>query len=305
MKAIRIHHYGSSDQIKVEEAPRPRLSAGQVLLRIRDAGVNPVDWKIREGIYQERMPRELPLTLGQDVAGEVVELGESVSAFHLGDPVFGFAAGAYAEFAAAEQGEIALKPRLTDYDAASALPTASLTAWQAVMDLARLSEGQLALIHGAAGGVGSFAVQLAVWRGARVVATASARDADYLRGLGVERVIDYKTERFERLIRGADAVIDLVGRETLERSYDVLKPGGVLVSTVGPTDDVRARAARIAAVTMAMRRDGAQLARIADLVDQKTLKPRLDQVLPLTDARIAQDLSQSGETHGKIVLHVA
>jgi len=305
MKAIRIHQYGHSDQIQLEEAPRPRIGAGQVLLRIRDAGVNPVDWKIREGLYRERMPRELPLTLGQDVAGEIVELGERVTRFHAGDPVFGFASGAYAELAAADESDLALKPRLMDYDEASALPTASLTAWQAVMELAGLQEGQLALIHGAAGGVGSFAVQLAVWRGVRVVATASRRDAEYLLRLGVERVIDYKTERFDRLVRGVDAVIDLVGRDVLERSYDVLKPGGKLVSTVGPTDEAKAAAAGVTAVTMAMRRDGAQLARIAQLVDQKTLRPRLDQILPLTDARIAQELSQSGETRGKIVLHVA
>lgn len=305
MKAIRIHQYGHSDQIMIEDAPRPRIGAGQALLRIRDAGVNPVDWKIREGLYRERMPRELPLTLGQDVAGEIVEVGEGVTRFHVGDPVFGFASGAYAEFAAADERELALKPRLMDYDEASALPTASLTAWQAVMELAGLAEGQLALIHGAAGGVGSFAVQLAVWRGARVVATASRRDAEYLLRLGVERVIDYKTERFDRLVRGADAVIDLVGRDVLERSYDVLKPGGKLVSTVGPTDEAKAGAAGVEALTMAMRRDGAQLGRIAELVDQKTLRPRVDQILPLTDARIAQELSQSGETRGKIVLHVA
>lgn len=305
MKAIRIHRYGHSDEIKIEETPRPQVGATQVLLRIRDAGVNPVDWKIREGLYRERMPRDLPLTLGQDVAGEVVELGERVTRFKKGDPVFGFAAGAYAEFAPAEEAELAPKPRVLDYDAACALPTPSLTAWQAVMELARLEEGQLVLIHGAAGGVGSLASQLAVWRGARVVANAASRDADYLRGLGVERVLDYKTEPFERLVRGADVVIDLVGGDTLERSYEVLKPEGIVVSTLGPIDEAKAKAAGVRAVAMGMRRDGSQLSRIADLVDMNALKPRLDQILPLTDARIAQDLSQSGETRGKIVLHVA
>ena len=298
MKAIRIHAYGHSDQIHIEEAESPAVGSHDVLLRIRDAGVNPVDWKIREGVLRDFLPTTLPLTLGQDVAGEIVELGTEVFGFRVGDPVFGFASGAYAEYAAAKASEIALKPRRLDFDESAALPTAALTAWQLVMDFAKLVEGQSVLIHGAAGGVGGFAVQLARWRGARVIATASRRDADYLQSLGVERVIDYKTEEFENFVRGADAVIDLVGGDTLDRSYAVVKEGGVIVSTVGPADGVRARA-------MMMRRDGEQLARLADLVDQNILRPRVDQILPLTDAAIAQDLSQTGRTNGKIVLHVA
>lgn len=304
MKAIRIHAYGHSDKLKLEETPRPVIGRGEVLIQIRDAGVNPVDWKIREGFLKDYIPSELPLTVGQDVAGVIAEAGPDVKGFKKGDEVFGFGLGSYAEFAAARPSELAHKPHSTDFETAAAIPTAGLTAWQAVVELARVTAGQRVLIHGGAGGVGSFAVQIARLRGARVAATASARDLRELEEMGVKPVIDYRAERFEKLIKDADAVIDLVGGDTLKRSYQVLRKGGVLVTTVGPADPGRAKDAGIRAIAMMMRRDGAGLAEIARLIDDGALKPRLDAVLALSEARKAQDLSQKGKSHGKIVLRV-
>jgi len=305
MKAVRIHSYGNADQLKVEEAPKPEIAKDEVLVKIYDAGINPVDWKIRAGYLKSVMPKKFPLTLGQDIAGTVAEVGADVNQFKPGDEVFGSATGAYAEYAAAKASELAHKPRSVDFAAAAAIPTAGLTAWQIVIDTIQVSTGQSVLIHGAAGGVGSFAVQLAKWRGARVFATASPEDADYLKSLGAEQVINYKAERFEDKVKDVDAVIDLVGGETLQRSYQVVRPGGWLVTTVAPVDEGEARKRGIRAMPFFVKGNGSELAQIAQLVDQGILKPRVDKVLPLSEARRAQELTESGQSHGKIVLQVA
>jgi NADPH:quinone reductase-like Zn-dependent oxidoreductase len=307
MKSIRIHSYGDSGEMKVEEAARPQIGDGEgdVLVKVLAAGVNPIDWKIREGYMKEFMPKSFPLTLGQDLAGEVAEVGKNAGQFETGDAVFGFGSGSYAEYAAARTNEIALKPKSVDFATAASIPTAGLTAWQALIDVAHVSLGQTVLIHGAAGGVGSFAVQIARWRGARVVATASSNDAAYLKSLGVEQVIDYQTERFEARAGNPDIVLDLIGGETLNRSYRVVKKGGIIVTTVGQPDETMAREEGARVVRIMMKRDGSELAQIAQLVDQGILKPRVDRVLPMTDAKRAHDLNQSGQTHGKIVLRVA
>ncbi|HSM85293.1 MAG TPA: NADP-dependent oxidoreductase, partial [Candidatus Limnocylindrales bacterium] len=231
MKSIRIHSYGDSGEMKVEDSVRPRPNDEEVLVRIRAAGVNPVDWKIRAGQMRQFIPKSFPFTLGQDLAGEITETGKNVTQFKAGDEVFGFGSGSYAEYAVARQNEIALKPRSVDFTTAAAIPTACLTAYQALVDVAEVAKGQSVLIHGAAGGVGSFAVQIARWKGARVVATAAAEDASYLKGLGVEQVIDYQSERFEDRAGNPDIVIDLIGGDTLNRSYSIVKKGGIIVST--------------------------------------------------------------------------
>lgn len=303
MKAIRIHSYGDSEQLSVEDVPKPEVASGKLLVRVRDAGVNPVDWKKREG-YMKGVSAHFPMTLGQDFAGEVVEVGESVRGFAPGDRVFGFASGAYAEYALVSPDRIARLPESIDFETAASIPTAGLTAWQALTDAARLTENQTILIQGAAGGVGSFAVQMAIWKGARVIATAAAEDRDYLLSLGVERVIDYKTENFEDDVEDIDAVLDLVGGLTLQRSYQVLKSRGVLVTTVGPVNQDEARWYDIEVIQFVMTPDAEGLAQIADLVDRDIVKPRVSHVMGLEEARIAQDLNQAGQSHGKIILRV-
>ncbi len=305
MKSIRIHSYGDSGEMKVEESARPQIGDGEVLVKVLAAGVNPVDWKIREGYMKQFMPKSFPFTLGQDLAGVVAEVGKNAGQFKTGDEGFGFGSGSYAEHAAARASDISLKPKAVDFATAASIPTAGLTSWQALIDVAHVSPGQTALIHGAAGGVGSFAVQIAKWKGARVVATASADDAAYLKSLGVEQVIDYRKERFEDRAGNPDAVLDLIGGETLDRSYRAVKKGGIIVSTVGQPDQAKAREAGIRATHIVRKSDGSELAQLAQLVDQGILKPRVDRVLPMADAKRAHDLNQSGQSHGKIVLRVA
>jgi NADPH:quinone reductase-like Zn-dependent oxidoreductase len=305
MKVIRIHSYGNSDQIKIEDVPRPSVQDDEVLVKIRDAGVNPVDWKIREGYLKEYIPAKFPLTLGQDFSGEVVETGKNVREFKKGDEVFGFARGAYAEYALTKPGKIARKPKSIDFVAAASIPTAGLTAWQIIEDVAQVMKDQRALVHGGAGGVGSFAVQLARLKTAHVIATASSKDKEYLKSLGVERTIDYKTENFEKLLKDVDVVVDLVGGETLERSYDVLTPGGILITTIGSIDEDLAKRKGIRSVEFFMKQEATGLAQLAALIEHGSVKPRISEVLPLDSAKQAQDLNQSGKSHGKLVLKVA
>lgn len=305
MKAVRIHQYGDANTLQLEEVPRLSVGDDQILVRIRDAGVNPVDWKIRRGDLKDAMPASFPLPMGQDFAGEVAEAGKSVQQFHIGDRVFGFAHGSYAEYAVAPVATVARMPDTMDFATAAALPTAGLTALQLVRDVVAARPGITLLIQGAAGGVGSFATQIAIHLGARVFGTAAGTDIGYLRSLHVKDAIDYQQERFEDKVHEVDAVIDLVGGATLDRSYAVVKPGGVLVSTVHPVDQARAKQRGIRAVHLFMTRNAADLAELARLVEQGVVKPRVAQTVSLADARKAQELSETGRTHGKVILKVA
>ena len=293
MKAARIHEFGHSDRIRIEDIAMPAQGPADVLVRIDAAGVNPVDWKIREGA---RFKRDLPFTLGQDFAGQVIAIGEAVRDVEAGESVYGFANGAYAEYAVVSPDAIASKPISADDATAAGLPTPGLTALQAVRAIDP-KRGETVLIHGAAGGVGSLATQLCLARGTRVVATASARDAAYLEGLGVAQVIDYKTQQFEDEIRDLDAVIDLVGGETQRRTLAILKPTGRLVSTVGLVDQARG-------IALMMKRSPADLRELARLVDAGTIKPRPTRVLPLDEASVAQDMNQEHKTSDKLILDV-
>jgi NADPH:quinone reductase-like Zn-dependent oxidoreductase len=211
MKAVRIHAYGHSDQMKLEDLPRPPIRSDEALVRIRAAGVNPVDWKIREGQLKNVFRSSFPLTLGQDFAGDILEAGAYLRGFKAGDQVFGFASGTYAEFATLTAPELVRMPGSVDYVTAASMPTAGLTAYQLIFDVVKAAKNLRVLIHGAAGGVGSFAVQLARSRNARVFATASAQDVAYLKSIGAEQVVDYQSERFENRLQDMDAVVDLVG----------------------------------------------------------------------------------------------
>jgi NADPH:quinone reductase-like Zn-dependent oxidoreductase len=305
MKAIRIHQFGDAGTLKLEEVPRVSISDDQILVRVHDAGVNPIDWKIRKGYLKAVMPPSFPLTIGQDFAGEVAEHGKAAKRFATGDRVFGFANGAYAEFAAAPESTVAKMPKSMDFITAAALPTAGLTALQIIRDAVGARPGMTILIHGAAGGVGSFASQIAKNIGARVTGTASNDDIEYLKSIGVDTIIDYKKERFEDRVRELDAVVDLVGGDTLTRSFAVVKRGGVLVSTVQPVDESAAKRTGIRAVHIVMQRNAKDLVDLAGLVEKGAVTPRLAQTLSLSEARQAQELSETGKTRGKVILKVA
>jgi|HubBroStandDraft_6_1064221.scaffolds.fasta_scaffold64185_3 NADPH:quinone reductase-like Zn-dependent oxidoreductase len=305
MKAARIHAYGHSDRVEIEDIAQPTQSSDDVLVRIRAAGINPVDWKIREGYLAKGAPRSFPFTLGQDFCGEVLAIGADVTDVECGDEVYGFANGAYAENAVVAPTMIASKPRTVDDATAAGLPTPGLTALQIVANHVDPRQGQTILIHGAAGGVGAIATQLCIAKGARVVATASSRDSSYLTSLGVARVIDYATERFEDEVSNVDAVIDLVGGETLARSLPVIRDGGVLVTSVGAIDDAETARRKIRGTRLVMQKKRLDLVELARLVDLGVIKPRRGRVLSLADAARAQDMIQAGQTTEKLVLSIS
>jgi len=308
MKAVRIHNYGGPEALRYEDVPRPQPGTGEVLIRIHAAGVNPVDWKIREGYLKDILPCSLPLIPGWDVSGVVEKAGPGVSRLKDGDEVYGMPDisrdGAYAEYMVARESDIALKPKSLHHTHAAGVPMGALTAWQAMFDTAQLRAGQRVLIHAGTGGVGHFAVQLAKWKGANVIATASTRNQELLRELGADEPIDYTTQRFEDVAQDVDVVLDTMGGETQERSWKVLKKGGILVSLTEPPSAEKAQAHGLRATFHSSHPSSAQLAEIAALIDSGKLKPLIDRIVPLSEARRAQELSQSGRTRGKIVLRV-
>jgi NADPH:quinone reductase-like Zn-dependent oxidoreductase len=304
IKAVRIAQYGGSEQLKYEEAPLPEIGPGKVLAKVRYAGVNPIDWKIREGYMKQLRPASFPLTLGQDFAGEIVTGGGESGRFRTGERVFGFGDGTYAEFAAAAITLIAAIPEKIDFAVAAALPTAGVTALQAIRDYVQPKPGTRILIHGAAGSVGSLATQIAKRWGAQVIGTGSGEDIVYLRSLGHVQVVDYKHERFET-VGQVDAVLDLVGGETATRSFAVVKKGGVMVSTAGGANAELAAQAGIRGVNMVSKGNTADLSELAGLVERGDLKPRMGEVFRLEQAREAQDASQQGRATGKILLKIA
>ena len=245
MQAVRFHTYGGPEVLVLEETPRPRLGAGEVLVRVYAAGVNPLDWKVRAGHVKAWLPHRLPLIPGWDASGVVEEAAPDVTDFKEGEAVYGMLDfkrdGAYAAYVATQSSNLALRPRTIDATQAGAVPLASLTAWQSLFEVADLKSGQTVLIHAAAGGVGHFAVQFAKWKGARVIGTASAENADFLKGLGADEVIDYPTTRFEEVVHNVDVVLDTIGGDTQERSWQVLRKGGILVATLGISSQEAAR----------------------------------------------------------------
>jgi NADPH:quinone reductase-like Zn-dependent oxidoreductase len=304
IKTVRITQYGGSEQLEYEDAPLPQIGPDHVLAKVRYAGVNPVDWKIREGNMKQVFSVTFPLTVGHDFAGEIVKAGDDSGPFRTGERVFGFGEGSYAEFTAAAIMDIAAIPEKIDFAVAAALPTAGLTALQAIRDYVQPKPGIRILIHGAAGSVGSFATQIAKASGAQVIGTASGQDVVYLRTLGHVQVVDYMQERFEA-VGQVDAVLDLIGGETATRSYAVVKKGGVMISTVWAADAELAARAGIRCVNVAMKRSAADLAELAGLVERGDVKPRMGEVFPLDQAREAQIASQQGRAKGKILLRVA
>jgi NADPH:quinone reductase-like Zn-dependent oxidoreductase len=308
MNAIRIHSYGGPEVLLYEEVPRPHVRKGEVLIRVHAAGVNPLDWKVRAGELKKVIEHKLPLIPGWDVSGVVEEVGTAVSQFKKGDEVFAMADpthdGAYAEYIAVREATLAMKPKSLHHVRAAATPVSALTAWRSLFDLGHLQFGQRTLIHGGSGGVGHFAVQLAKWKGAYVIATASTKNQELLRKLRADETIDYTSQKFENVVHNVDIVLDTIGGETQERSWRVLKKGGALISLVRPPSDQKARQFGVRGIMCKVRADGAQLSKIAKLVDSAKLKPTIDRVLPLREARRAHELTQNGHIRGKIVLRV-
>jgi NADPH:quinone reductase-like Zn-dependent oxidoreductase len=307
MRAARIHNFGPPDVIVIDDLPRPIPAQGQLLVRVAAAGVGPWDALIRE--HKSVVNTPLPLILGADLSGVVEEVGPGVLDFKVGDPVYGANnpnfCGAYTDYALAFANMVARKPAgLTDVEAAS-VPVVAVTAWQMLFDYAQAKAGQTVLIHGGAGSVGAYAVQLASRADLRVIATASAADASFVQSLGAGRVLDYRGTKFEDEISAVDIVIDTVGGDTRERSVKVLKPGGILVSVVSPfpktPDALGVRAAFfIVAVTTV------RLNALAELFDQRKLAPSVGTVLPLEQVRTAHEmLAGAPHKRGKIVLAVA
>lgn len=309
MKAVRIHKYGGPEVLQSEDLPRPQVSAAtEVLVRVHAAGVNPVDSAIRRGLVKEIFPVSLPWIPGSDVSGVIEEVGPDVTRFKKGDEVFALLnpakGGAYAEYVVVSESELALKPKSLHHIRAAAVPVAAVTAWNALFETAQLQSGQRVLIHGGAGGVGHFAVQLAKRKGTHVIATASAKNHELVYELGADEVIDYQAQKFEDVARKIDIVLDSIGGDTQERSWKVLKKGGVLVSIVQPPSGEKARSVGARGAMVQSRPDGAKLAEIAKIIDSGQLAPVINRILPLSEARRAQELSQSGHMHGKIVLRV-
>src|SRR5438552_10859432 len=234
MRAVQVHHYGGPEQLKLEEKPRPQPQTGEVLVRVYAAGVNPIDWKIRQGLMKESRPVTFPYTPGIEVAGLVEDIGPTETTFEIGQAVFGqIAEGAYAEFLTVPVEALALKPKTLNFVEAATVPVGATTAWRALFDNGRLTSGQRVLIQGAAGGVGLFAVQLAKWKGAQVICTASTANLDFVRSLGADTVVDYTTTPVESVVQDVDLVLDGVGGETLLSSLATIRHGGTLISLAG------------------------------------------------------------------------
>ena len=309
MKAIVIHQYGGPDVLKYEDVPRPEPKDDQLLVRVIAAGVNPVDGMIRSGMFAKGGNGAFPMILGGDIAGIIEKIGSKITKFKAGDPVFAYVSldnnGGYAQYALTTEHETAPKPKSLTYVQAAAVPIVALTAWQALVDTAKLSAGQTVLIHGGSGGVGSFAIQIAKSRGAKVIATASTANQDLLKELGADVAIDYTKQEFEDIAKDVDVVLDSIGKDTLARSYGVVKKGGIIVSLVARLDQSELEKRGIRGTALSVEPHSEELAKIGELIDEKRIKVIVSQTFPLSEAMKAQEQVATGHTRGKIVLKVA
>jgi len=308
MKAIRFHQYGGLDVLQYEDVPRPEPQPGEVLIQVRAASINPFDLAVREGWLASMIPLQLPAICGVDVAGRVIAMGLGVNDFSLGQDVYGFLSsygGAYAQYATVASETLAPHPQTLDSVQAASVPLAATAAWQALFDVGAVKEGQTVLVHGGAGGVGTFAVQLAKLRGAHVLATTSGQNVEYVKQLGADQVIDYTTTLFETVAHSVDIVLDLIGGETQQRSWGVLKAGGILVSLLEPPSQEEAARYGVRAAFLGAQPTTGLLKELAHLLDTGQIKPHVGKAFPLEQARQAHELKRSGHTPGKIVLKIA
>src|SRR6185437_9124189 len=304
MKAVRIHKYGGLETLVYENAPVPEVGPSEVFIKVYAAGVNPVDWKIREGHMKDIISYQFPLILGLDMAGVIVKVGSLVTRFKAGDAVFVrpdiSQNGCYAEYAVAKASDVAFAPASIPLSQAAGIPLASQTAWMGLFDIGNLKRDQKVLIHGASGGVGIFAIQLAKIAGAYVAATTSTPNKELIKSLGADEIIDYQKEDFSTL-KDFDLVFDTIGGETQTRSWQILNKDGVLVSTVGINKDEATKNGKVGKSFMTTS-NGARLQEIAGLIDKRMLRVVIDKKFPITQVKEAHELSQSGKTRGKIIL---
>lgn len=308
MKAVRIHAYGGQEVLTLEEAPMPQLGNTDVLVRVVASSVNPVDWKVRAGYTKAVLPYSFPVILGWDVSGIVDAVGKDVTQFNIGDAVYSrpniLRDGTYAEFIAIDENELAFKPTTISHACAASLPLAGITAWDVLVKTADIKAGDRVLIHAGSGGVGSLAVQLAKAYGAYVVATTSTKNIPLVHSLGADQVIDYRNQEFEHIVHDMDIVFDTIGGDVQEKSWTVLKQGGILVSVVNPPPSEAASAHSVRSAFVFIGPDAAVLKELAGLVDAGKIRPIIAAEFALEDIAKAHALSESGRAVGKIVLHV-
>jgi NADPH:quinone reductase-like Zn-dependent oxidoreductase len=332
MKALFIDRYGKGDGARIGERPEPELRDNDVLVQVHGAGVNPLDSKIRDGEFKLILPYRLPLVLGNEAAGTLVRVGPKVKRFKPGDEVYARPdkdrIGTFAELIAMYEGDVALKPKDLSMEEAAAIPLVGLTAWQALIEKANLKKGQKVLIHAGSGGVGTFAIQLAKYIGATVATTTSTANVDLVKRLGADVVVDYKRQDFEKVLSGYDVVLNSLGKDTLEKSLRVLKPGGKLISISGPPDPefareqgsnwflrlvmhllsrgIRKKARRhgVSYSFLFMRASGDQLREITALMDSGIIRPVVDRIFPFSSTEEALAYVETGRAKGKVVVKV-
>lgn len=309
MKAMVIHEFGGPGVMKYEDAPKPEPKDDEILVRVMAAGINPVDSYVRQGMFGKRGLDNRPAIIGYDIAGVIEKTGANAKKFKAGDAVYSYLSvmrgGGYAEFAIAKESETALKPRNINFALAAAVPLAATTAWQSLIDEAKLSAGQTVLIHGGSGGVGSFAIQIAKARGAKVIATASTEHQGLLRALGVDQAIDYTTTKFEDAVKDVDLVLNCVRADALGRSYGMVKKGGMIVSITDEPDQTQCAQRGIRCSRLGAHPDARVLEELTKLIEANKLKPIVSQIFGLADASKAHQQIETHHTLGKIVLKVA
>lgn len=309
MKAIVIHEYGGPGVLKYENASRPEPKEDEILIRVMAASVNPVDVAIRSGKYAKYFHTKLPLILGMDAAGIVEKIGAGITKFKTGDPVYAFFTlaneGGYAQFVIAKENEVSAKPKSLTYEEAAAVPAVGSTAWQALIETAKLTPGQTLLIHGGSGGVGHCAIQIAKAKGARVIATASTANQEFLKKVGADQAIDYTTTKFENVVKDVDVVLDAVGGDTLTRSYGVVKKGGIIVTIAGEPDEAALKERGIRGASISAVPKASVLEELTKLIEAKKLTPVVSKTFRLSEVATAQEAIATGHTRGKIILKVA
>ncbi|EJR54905.1 hypothetical protein IIM_01845 [Bacillus cereus VD107] len=305
MKAIIIDQYGGVEELQERQVPKPVVKYNEVLIRIHATSVNPVDWKLRKGDLQEKLQFSFPITLGLDVAGVIEDIGEEVDDFEIGDTVFtkpeNVGKGSYAEYITVKSDLVAHMPNNLSFEEAASIPLAGLTAWQSLVDYAQIKENDRVLIHAGAGGVGSFAIQIAKSFDAFVATTASSKNEEFLKSIGADLIIDYKKDTFEELLSDFDIVLDTLGGEVQEKSFQIIKPGGVLVSIVHePVHEVKG----IKSGFLWLQPSGKQLDELSSLIEAEKIKPIISKIVPFdeTGVREAHTLSESQHVRGKIVI---
>jgi len=309
MKAVVVNEYGGPEVLRYQDAPRPEPKEDEILVRVMAAAVNPVDSYVRQGMFAKRGLDNRPAIIGYDISGVVEKTGANAKKFKAGDKVYSYLSvmrgGGYAEFAIAKESETALKPKNINFEEAAAVPLAATTAWQALIDTAKIDKGQTVLIHGGSGGVGSFAIQIAKARGAKVIATASTAHQDLLKQLGVDQAIDYTTSKFEEAVKDIDVVLNCVRADALGRSYDVVKKGGIIVSITDEPDQTECAKHGIRGSRLGAHPDAKVLEELTKLIEAGKMKPIVSQTLPLAEASKAHQQIETHHTLGKIVLKVA